>query len=119
MDNPMDIELVANILSLANEVMFLEALELALAHVRVMLEDLQDNHAYCHCYPRFKQETKDLIHHIRFDLAVGDSWEYFMASMHPANPVVWDFTQFSCLNRVRDYINHDILWVLGGEHWGL
>ena len=92
MDNPMDMEQVATILSFVNEVMFLEALEVALARVREMLEDLQNNHAYHYCYPRFKQETKDLIHHIHHDLAAGNAWEFFMASMHPSNPVVWDFT---------------------------
>src|SRR5688572_1979407 len=115
----MDIEVVAKILDFVNEVMLLEKLELALGHVREMLDDLQNSHAYLHCYPRFKEKTRAWIHCVQHDLATGDVWDFFMATMHPTNPMVWDFTQFSCLNRVRDYINHDILWVLYGAHWGL
>ena len=115
----MDIDVVVNILDFVNEVMFFDAMEVALAHVRGMIDDLQNNGVWQHFSPRFKPETRALIHHVRHDLAVVDAWSFFMQNFHHNNPLMSDFMEFCSLNAIFTYIDHDILWELGGLHWGL
>ena len=120
MDNPMDNDAVVHILDLLNEVMFFDAMEVALDHVRGMIDDLQVNgYWWQHVSPRFMPETRALLHHVRHDLAIVDAWSFFMYTFSHNNPLMRDFMQFPALRAIFDYINHDILWELGGLHWGL
>ena len=96
--------------------MYYDRMELSLAHVRTMIDDLCNSYAYQHGYPRFKEETKAWINHLHDDLAVVDAWDFFM--FIPVG-VSQDLAQFPCLSAVREYICIDILWELGGEFWGL